>query len=285
MEISKNANEIKLSENMKITIRRNDFDNLGSILEIEALMNLYKDYIINLLFYDYNKILIPANNLILLTSLKHLFFENTLIVFPAPKANNHNENAIHLNMQNNQHWPNVEENYFTLKFLNKEIFYLKILLLNKNSASFNLNKNIKSMNNINKPISTNYGNYSISAYNPFAQEFNIYHIDCFNLSLLDNDFDDKSKNKSLQKLKNENIYNNDISNDKNNNIGNIYSSNLYVKQIEASYSSSSDKKGQISVILEELNRVNLSLIAEKEILENKKKDLKSREETLSALIM
>ena len=177
MEISKNSKEIFLSDKLNIFVKRNDFDDLGTILELEGLIDIYKDYILNFIFYDKNQIIITPNKLILLTNHKNFIFENNLYFYPQIKSYN-NENNSNFNNSN----ISQEENFFSIKLLNKEIFYFKILLIKKNlnnNKIINLKKN-KIINNYTGQSSLN----SLSQNDQENKEYYIFFIDCFNLNLV-----------------------------------------------------------------------------------------------------
>lgn len=266
MEISKNSKEIFLSEKLKIFIKRNDFDDLGTILELEGLIDNYKDYILNFIFYDKNQFIIPPNKLILLTNHKNFIFENYLFFYPQIKNYNteNNPNFNNSNLSN-------EENFFSIKLLNKEIFYFKILLIKKNFINNKItnNKKNKFINNYTGQSSLN----SLSHNDQEEKEYFIFFIDCFNLIIVNYDTD-KQQNKEKSNL------NNEYSTGEDNKNKICYSSNLYKDTLIKI-----EKKDQINLILEELNKVNSSLILEKEIIENKKKDIKAREENIHYLIL
>jgi len=276
MEINKIEKEIYLSDKLKLLINRNDFDDLGSIIEIKCPYNSFKDFILTFILYDSNGMVIPPNKLIMLTNEKNITFDNSLIFFPTKiRHNNENLNNLSNNPKSNYEVNDFlsEDCYFTLKFLNKEIIYIKILLLRKNNFQYNSNVSATNFIKRNKsalqntiPVNNLTNLNQIVVNNEDYKEFNIYSIECLNMNLIENDFE-----KSFQKIKSNENQDRKL----------IYTCNAN----EDKYSNQFDRKDQFNIILDELNKVNSSLIAEKEIVEKKKKEIKIREENINTLIL
>jgi hypothetical protein len=116
-QISKN---FMIHDKLSIKLNRNDFEDLGSIIQISLLSN--SQNFIAISFYDHNQIQLPQNQLVLLTNYETIFFDNIILI----------------NLSNK-----VEA---VLKLLNKEIYYMKMFTI---SFSF-VNKvwSFKNYNNL-----------------------------------------------------------------------------------------------------------------------------------------
>ncbi len=300
--------ELILSEKHKLLLKRNDFDDLGSILQIEFPQEYIKDFSLSFIFYDLNRNIITPNNLFLLTKEKNLSFDKSLFIFPKSYKTNFSQSSNSIlqpstNLFSNNYLNNKDEDNnisLKLKFLNKEISYFKLLMIKKNYYIYNTTNNNDNSNQLNKmlklskAINNNIKVGDLTNANLIQENFQeendfiIYNIDCINMDFIDKDLELKitnynsnpnpnhkeNKNKRFLFINepkeedctfNEIIYNQKIPKDSNN--------DNYVK------------KDQINLILEELNKVNLSLIAEKENVEKQKKDIKAREDNLNILIL
>lgn len=273
MEISEFSKEINLTNTQNIIIKKNNFNELGTIIQIEGKKIEYENQIISFIFYDSKKNTIPAKNLILLTNQKNFFFENLLFI--STLKNKNSEKNFNLTPNKIFENPKIEEDFFLLKFLNEEIKFFKILIINKNFAS-NFHANFKC-----EPNEENFFNFFIDCENFCKINFP---------SNLNSNSSSNEENKNLNLKEKRNLENfGEFENFEN-------FENLRIKKNSEIFdlnklnkidnkNSKCEKKDQINLILEELNKVNLSLLNEKEILEKQKIEIKNREENVNAMIL
>lgn len=196
MDIYKNVKEFILYDKMKMKIGRNDFEDLGSILEIEFLNCTYNNFML-ISFYDYNKLQLMQNQIVLLTNHQTIFFDNILILYIGKENSN---------------------NQIIIKLLNKEIYFMKLFCFNLGQNKMNQFKHL---------------------------------IDTFNLENIDMKQMKEFKTKPSPVLNKEAL----------------------------------DKNEHLNLIIEELNRVNQSLVAEKELIEKNKIIIRTKEENINAQIL
>ena len=198
--------EFSIGEIMSLTINRNDFDDLGSVLEMKISHILQSSHIITISFYTEEKEQINQKSLLLLCNYENTLFDNVLLISSLLTKN---------------------ESDYRIKLLNKEIKYMKIYI----SAAYNpKGKNSK-----------------VNQYN-FAQIFDVK-----NLVIL-----------SQEEISELNLTGGD---------GNSVLTN------------GKEKNENLTLILSELDKVNQSLISEKEKIDNEKRILADKEEKISKIVV
>ena len=100
--------EFSIGDIMKLNINRNDFDDLGSVLEMKFSHLLTTSHLITMSFYSSDKIQIHQNNLLMLCNYENVLFDNVLIISSLSKT--------------------TTPPPYQLKFLNKEITYMKLYI-------------------------------------------------------------------------------------------------------------------------------------------------------------
>jgi hypothetical protein len=114
METFKKEREFQINEIFFIKINRNDFEEVGSILELDLFYNsknqdcLVTNNIILISFFDHNQLTVPTPELLLLSNEEYKLVDNFLMIIA--NYNNHSNHQI-------------------LKLLNKQIHFVKIVLI------------------------------------------------------------------------------------------------------------------------------------------------------------
>lgn len=198
--------EFSIGEIMSLTINRNDFDDLGSVLEMKISHILQSSHIITISFYTEEKEQINQKSLLLLCNYENTLFDNVLLISSLIPKN---------------------ESDYRIKLLNKEIKYMKIYI----SAAYNpKGKNSK-----------------VNQYN-FVQIFDV---------------------KNLIILSQEEISELNLTPGDGNNI----------------LTNGKEKNENLTLILSELDKVNQSLISEKEKIDCEKRILADKEEKISKIVI
>ena len=107
--------EFSIGDIMNLTILRNDFESLGSVIEMKLTQLTQTNHIIIMSFYNEENIQIHQKNLLLLCNSENVLFDNILILS---------------NLRNKK-----KEDDYKLKFLNKEMTYMKLYIEAFNSNS------------------------------------------------------------------------------------------------------------------------------------------------------
>ena len=131
-----NESEFSIGNIMTLAISRNDFDALGSVIEMKFTHLIPNNHIIIMSFYNEQNTQIHQKSLLLLCNYENILFDNVLIL-------------SNLNSK--------KTDDYKIKFLNKEIKYMKIYLesniniVNKKKENFYNHifdlKNLKILNN------------------------------------------------------------------------------------------------------------------------------------------
>ena len=100
--------EFSIGEIMNLTILRNDFESLGSVIEMKLSQLIQTNHIIIMSFYNEENIQIHQKNLLLLCNSENVLFDNILILS---------------NIRNKK-----KDDDYKLKFLNKEMTYMKLYI-------------------------------------------------------------------------------------------------------------------------------------------------------------
>lgn len=196
--------EFSIGDLIKLEISRNDFDDLGSILQLNYTHSIKTNHIITMSFYNDNYTQINQKSLLLLCNHDNILFDNVLML-------------ISINFNNST-------SSYAIKLLNKEIAYMKLYV---HASTITINKKSKEKEELS-----------------FSQLF-----DLRNLSTLDA--------KSFTEM---------------------------LKQGHNTLNESESSNDNLAFIISELDKVNQSLIFEKEKVEQSKKAIKEKELKINQMI-
>ena len=167
--------EFSIGDIMNLNILRNDFEALGSVIEMKLTQLIPTNHIIIMSFYNEENIQIHQKNLLLLCNSENVLFDNILIL-------------------NNLR--NKKKDDYKIKFLNKELSYMKLYIEAYNSNS-------KKKDNYN-----------------FTQIFNLKYLKILSL---------EEKNELILNNQNLNFQNNNIINNRSDNNNNL---NLILSELD-----------------------------------------------------
>ena len=122
--------EFSIGDIMNLNILRNDFEALGSVIEMKLTQLIPTNHIIIMSFYNEENIQIHQKNLLLLCNSENVLFDNILIL-------------------NNLR--NKKKDDYKIKFLNKELSYMKLYI-----EAYNSNSKKKDNYNFNKILNLKY---------------------------------------------------------------------------------------------------------------------------------
>ena len=176
-----NENEFSIGNIMTLTVSRNDFDTLGSVIEMKFTHLLPNNHIIIMSFYNEENIQIHQKSLLLLCNIENILFDNVLILS---------------NLNSNK---KIILDDYKIKFLNKEIKYMKLYL----------ESNVNILNNNNKNKKENFYNHIFDLKN--LKILNSNEIKELSLKNLNDNFSNNLNNKNKEK-NNLNLILNEIEN-------------------------------------------------------------------------
>ena len=132
--------EFSIGDLLNLTVTRNDFDKLGNVLEFKFTPIIPTNHILIMSFYNEEKNQISQKNLKIRCNYKNILFDNILLIS---------------NLKNNSLNDNNNNQEYKLKFLNKNIYYMKFYIqtfniLNQSEYSFSQVFNLKQMKILSK---------------------------------------------------------------------------------------------------------------------------------------
>ena len=197
--------EFSIGDLLNLTVTRNDFDKLGNVLEFKFTPIIPTNHILIMSFYNEEKNQISQKNLKIRCNYKNILFDNILLISNL-KINSLNDN------NNNQE--------YKLKFLNKNIYYMKFYIqtfniLNQSEYSFSQVFNLKQMkilskeemkdlslnNDINNSMGESVGNKNKNEKNNNLNLI-ISELDKINRNLAERQKELDQKEKDLKKQEN-----------------------------------------------------------------------------------
>ena len=197
--------EFSIGDLLNLTVTRNDFDKPGNVLEFKFTPIIPTNHILIMSFYNEEKNQISQKNLKIRCNYKNILFDNILLISNL-KINSLNDN------NNNQE--------YKLKFLNKNIYYMKFYIqtfniLNQSEYSFSQVFNLKQMkilskeemkdlslnNDINNSMGESVGNKNKNEKNNNLNLI-ISELDKINQNLAERQKELDQKEKDLKKQEN-----------------------------------------------------------------------------------